>query len=85
MSNPVIAITDKVMRTIRSMVYLAMRVSYRRGATASDISGFLAEWAPSEGEFFHEGLVERVLCDLQQEGYVARAGARWYPLGVSVA
>ena len=42
MSNPVIAITDKVMRTIRSMVYLAMRVSYRRGATTSDISGFLA-------------------------------------------
>ena len=80
MSNPVVAITDKVMRMIKAMVYLSMRVSYRRGATTQEVTGFLSEWAPERGEFYHEGLVERVLSELQQEGRVARAGARWYPV-----
>ncbi len=53
MSNPVIAITDKVMRMIKSMVYLSMRVSYRRGATTEEVSGFLAEWAPDKQCFYH--------------------------------
>lgn len=82
MSNSVIAITDKVMRMIKSMVYMSMRVSYRKGATTQDVSGFLSEWAPQGQNFYHEGLVERVLADLQHEGHVARAGARWYPVGV---
>lgn len=83
MSNPVIAITDKVMRMIKSMVYLSMRVSYRRGATAEEVSGFLAEWAPDKEDFYHHGLVERLLCELQDEGRVTRAGARWYPVHVA--
>ena len=83
MNNPVIAITDKVMRMIKSMVYLSMRVSYRRGATTEEVSGFLSEWAPENDGFYHEGLVERVLGELQQEGRVQRAGARWYPVGIA--
>lgn len=83
MNNPVIAITDKVMRMIKSMVYLSMRVSYRRGATTEEVSGFLSEWAPENDSFYHEGLVERVLGELQQEGRVQRAGARWYPVGIA--
>jgi hypothetical protein len=83
MSNPVIAITDKVMRMIKSMVYMSMRVSYRKGATTEEVSGFLAEWAPEEKDFYHEGLVERILRELQAEGRIARAGARWYPVGVA--
>jgi hypothetical protein len=79
MQNPVTVITDKVMQMIKSMVYLSMRVYYRRGATASEISGFLNEWIPSEQGLYHEGIVERVLQDLRNEGMVAQAGARWYP------
>ncbi len=81
MSKPVIAITEKVIRMIKSMVYMSMRVSYRKGATAEDLSGFLTEWAPQGQDLYHEGLVERILSDLQQDGHVARAGARWYPVG----
>ena len=83
MNNPVIAITDKVMSMIKSMVYLSMRVSYRGGATTEEVSGFLAEWAPDKRDLYHHGLVERLLAELQQEGRVARAGARWYPVLVA--
>lgn len=83
MNNPIIAITDKVMRMIKSMVYMSMRVSYRQGATTEELSGFLAEWAPDERDVYHDGLVERVLAELQQEGRVQRAGARWYPVGIA--
>ncbi|TDG13943.1 hypothetical protein E2F43_10625 [Seongchinamella unica] len=83
MNNPIIAITDKVMRMIKSMVYMSMRVSYRRGATTEEVSGFLAEWAPDKSDFYHEGLVERLLAELQQEGRVEQAGARWYPVGIA--
>jgi hypothetical protein len=78
MNNPVLVITDKVMRMIKSMVYLAMRVNYRKGATTQDISGFLSEWAPSGQNMYHEGVVERVLDELRHDGLVARAGACWY-------
>jgi len=81
MQNPVTVITDKVMQMIKSMVYLSMRVYYRRGATASEISGFLNEWAPSEEDLYHEGIVERVLQELRNDGMVAQAGTRWYPAG----
>lgn len=83
MSSPVVAITDKVLHMIKSMVYLAMQVSYRRGATTEQLSGFLHEWAPGDAPMYHEGIVERVLFDLHREGKVARAGARWYPAGVT--
>lgn len=79
MSSSVITVTDRVMRMIRSMVYLAMRVSYRRGATTEELSGFLHTWSPDQADMYHEGIVERVLFDLHREGKVARAGARWYP------
>ena len=81
MQNPVTVITDKVMQMIKSMVYLSMRVYYRRGATASEISSFLNDWAPAAEGMYHEGIVERVLQDLCNDGLVARAGARWYPAG----
>lgn len=83
MNNPITVMTDKVMRMIKSMVYMSMRVSYRRGATAEDISGFLAEWAPGEQNIYHEGVVERALTELQGEGLVNRAGPRWYPAGLA--
>ena len=79
MSNPVIVITDKVMDMIRSMVYLAMRVYYRRGATVAELSSFLADWSPAATGTYHEGMVERVLFDLEHQGMVQRAGPRWYP------
>lgn len=83
MSNPVIAITDKVMAMVKSMVYLAMRVYYRRGATAAELSSFLDEWLPSAAGSYHEGMVEHVLVDLELEGRVKRAGPCWYPAGMA--
>lgn len=83
MSNSMIAVTEKVMRLFKSMVYMAMRVSYRKGATTEDISTFLEEWAPSQNNIYHTGVIERVLGELQRDGMVARAGARWYPLGLA--
>lgn len=83
MSNPITVMTDKVMRMIKSMVYMSMRVSYRRGATTEDISGFLAEWAPRDQDMYHAGIVERALDELHGEGLVSRAGARWYPTGLA--
>ena len=83
MHSPVTVITDKVMRMIRSMVYLAMRVSYRGGATTGDIGGYLRDWAPDSAGMYHDGLVERALGELQTAGMVTRAGARWYPVGLA--
>ena len=82
MSNPLIAITDKVMDMTKSMVYLAMRVYYRRGATVAELSGFLADWSPATAGCYHEGMIEHVLFDLEHQGRVQRAGPRWYPAGV---
>ena len=78
MQNPVTVFTDKVMRMIKAMVYLSMRVAYRRGATVEEISGFLNDWAPSEAGMYHRGVVERVLRELSDDGKVTNAGARWY-------
>ena len=82
MQNPLTTFTDKVMRMLKAMVYLAMCVGYRRGATIQDIRGFLEVWAPSERDLYHDGVVERVLVDLQHDGKVKHAGARWYLVGV---
>ncbi len=79
----VTTISDKVMRMIKSMVYMAMRVSYRRGATSGDIAGFLSEWAPSGENMYHEGVVERVLGELHRDGLVVNAGPRWYPVALA--
>ncbi len=79
MQNPITVFTDKVMHMIKSMVYLSMRIYYRRGATAAEIAGFLNDWAPANEGHYHEGIVERVLQELQLDGKVNRAGARWYP------
>ena len=84
MQTPITAITDKVMRMIKAMVYLAMRVGCRRGATVADISSFLKYWAPSDQNLFHNGIVERVLFDLHCDGKVKSAGARWYLVGAPV-
>lgn len=83
MNNPIIVITDKVMAMIRSMVYLAMRVGHRHGATALEIAGFLNYWAPAGNGEYHEGVVERVLCQLHEDGLVTQAGARWYLTGAA--
>lgn len=82
MSSPVVAITDKVSRMMKSMVYMAMRVSYRRGATVAELSGFLEDWTPAQAEANRPGIIERVLRDLHHEGKVSSAGGRWYPVGV---
>ena len=81
MENPIVVMTDKVMSMIRSMVYLAMRVAHRRGATSTEISQFLSDWAPDVAGTYHEGVVERVLEDLLEDGKVFHAGARWYLAG----
>ena len=47
-----------------------------------DITSFLELWAPSDKNLYHKGVVERVLFDLQFDGKVANAGARWYLVGV---
>jgi len=79
--NPIVVMTDKVMSMIRSMVYLAMRVAHRRGATSTEIAQFLNDWAPDGPGAYHEGVVERVLEDLLEDGKVFHAGARWYLAG----
>ena len=78
MNKPVIAIADKVVRMMESMVYLAVSGSYRSGATVEDLSGLLSEWVPAGANIYHHGAVERALCRLQHEGRVKRAGSRWY-------
>ncbi len=78
MENPLLLITDKVTRMIRSMVYLAMWIGYRRGATTNDIVGFLRVWAPSDRDRFHTGAIERALVELNLRGKVVNAGGRWY-------
>jgi hypothetical protein len=83
MQNPVAVITDKVAGMVKSMVCLAMRVSYRRGATTTEISGFLNDWAPADAATYQETLVERILQELCLDGQVTQAGARWYPVGVA--
>lgn len=82
MQNPVTVLTDKVMGTVKSMVYLAMRISYRSGATVSEISSFLNDWIPGETHY-PESTIERVLEDLHRDGKVSYAGARWYPAGLA--
>lgn len=83
MNNPITLITDKVLAMIRSMVYLAMRVGHRHGATVQDIVGFLNDWAPPATGEYHEGVVERVLFQLREDGLVTQAGARWYLAGAA--
>jgi hypothetical protein len=83
MQSPVAVITDRITGMVKSMVYLAMRVSYRGGATTTEISSFLNNGSPSESNMYHEGIVERVLQDLVRDGKVAQAGARWYPAGLA--
>lgn len=78
MNKPVIAIADKVVRMMESMVYLAVSGTRHGGATTQDLSGLLAEWAPASAELYHPGAVERALCRLQSSGRVAQAGSRWY-------
>ena len=76
MENPLIVVTDKVMRMIKSAVYLAMRVGCRSGATTTDISRFLAGFGAKDKALYHEGVIERVLFDLQTDGKVKNAGTR---------
>lgn len=83
MSNPVVVITDKVMRMIKGLVYLAMRGAYRGGATVDEITCFLDGSSPAQDGAYHQGIVERVLQDLHREGKVDRAGSRWYPAGAA--
>jgi hypothetical protein len=66
------------MRMIKSMVFLSMKVDHRRGATVADIEAFLSLWAPSDRKMYHQGIIERVLRELQNDGRVAQAGPRWY-------
>ena len=82
MGSPLIVFTDKVMLMIKSAVYLAMRVGCRPGATTADISRFLASFGAKDKALYHEGIIERVLFDLQTDGKVLSSGSRWYVLGI---
>ena len=73
--------SDKIVQMIRSMVYLAMKVSCGRGATVQDISDVLQNSVPADRGVYQEGIIERVLADLRFDGKVARAGAHWYLVG----
>ena len=78
--NTITVITDKVMRMMKAMVYMALRFTYAAGATSSDIASFLAQWTPNGAETYHTGVVERVLVDLQHDGLVQRVEDSWYPV-----
>ncbi len=80
MQNPVIIITDKVMRMAGSVVYLALCATYRGGATVAEIAGFLRTGPAGESGFYHDGMVERLLRQLHTDGRVTRDGAYWYPV-----
>jgi hypothetical protein len=73
--NPVIVITDKVMRMIRSMVYMAMKVQPGSSVSPDEISHFINQ--RSSRNRFHAGVVELALQDLHRDGVVQRSGARW--------
>jgi hypothetical protein len=79
MHETVTTITDKVMRMIRPMLCVAVCSSFPGGATAGDIAAFLGRSAPAEASRFHQGLVERALRELLEEGKVVRPAAHWYP------
>jgi len=81
MQSPIIAVSEKVMSMSKSMVFLAMRVGCKRGATTRDIVSFLDRRAPGQQQLFHCGIIERVLWQLQTDGQVTRAGSRWYLKG----
>jgi hypothetical protein len=82
MSNAITAMTDKVMRMTRSMVYLAMKNEPGRGRTAEDLSHFVNMRLPREQRSFHSGMVERVLSDLGRDGMVSHSNDRWFLRGV---
>ncbi len=82
MNHSITVLSDKVMGTLRSMVYLAMRGSHRKGATAEELTGYLAAWLP-RGAMQYECAVESVLGELQRDGRVSRTGTRWYPVTVA--
>ena len=80
MHTPVTIITDKVMRMLGSAVYFALCATGRGGATVGEITGLLSTHAPGAAALYHEGMVERVLRQLQSDGRVDRAGAQWRPV-----
>ena len=82
MHNPITVLTDKVMQTMKSMVYLAMRMSHAQDISAAEIARYLSDRIPG-GAQYHEGLVEGVLQDLHRDGRVGQTGMRWYPIGAS--
>jgi hypothetical protein len=67
--------SDKVMRLVRSMVYLALRVQPGRQATPEQISCYINRYAADPG--VHVGIVELALRELHKDGRVERAGADW--------
>ncbi len=72
--------------TVKSMVLVCLStgLGHRRGASIADIEEFLESWAPSGREMYHEGAVERVLRELQDDGWVAQMGRRWFLVRGSV-
>ena len=78
MNNPLTAISDKVVRMMNAMVYLATGASPGDGATTGDIVRSLGHLAPVHADIYHQGMVERSLRDLQQQGLVVRSGSRWH-------
>lgn len=78
MTNPVSIISEKIVHTLNSMVYLATRCGRSNAASSHDISRSLGELAPVHADIYHQGMVERALDDLHREGRVARSGGLWY-------
>ena len=76
MNNPLTVISEKVVHMMNAMVYLA--TSAGDGATSGDIARSLGHLAPVHADTYHQGMVERSLHDLQQQGRVVRSGSRWH-------
>ncbi len=81
MARPLTAISDKVTRMVRSIVYLAMKSQPAHGVSSDELSRFINK--RSALDRFHAGMVELALQELHSDGVVKRAGVRWYVPGVT--
>ena len=80
MSAAVPVLAEKIKRTTRSMVYLAVKNEPRRGHTADDISHLIATRLGGNPAVMTAGYVERVLAEMSREGMVRQERGRWYPV-----
>ena len=74
-AGSVTAISDKIMRLMRSMVYYALKVQPGRELSVDELSLYINQNAAAGA--VHSGVVELALQELLCQGQVRREGARW--------